>query len=146
LRGRRSDIVPLLRHFLTEFGVRSQELRHLDRQSWVDRVYNGHWHGNVRDLRSFVFRLVAIAGDPSEPEFALWAERLVEQIDIIHEPKSVSSMTVTELRALLDRHGGSRRAAARELGCSESTIRRHIARLDPLSGIDVPSSDSSPVI
>jgi len=128
LRERRVDIMPLIRHFMVEYGVPPAEVGLIDRQLWVDRASNGHWAGNVRDLRSFVYRLIAIADRPSDPEFPRWAMLLVEQIDVIHEPNIGSSVTPTALSESLDRHAGNQRAAARELGVSETTIRRLMNR------------------
>ncbi len=127
LRERRADIVPLLRNFLTEFGVPVGDLELLDHQLWVERAYNGHWAGNVRQLRSFVHRLVAIAGWPSEPDFPMWAERLLEQIDIIHEPNVGARISREGLISSLERNYWNQRATARDLGITEGGV-RHVMR------------------
>jgi transcriptional regulator with GAF, ATPase, and Fis domain len=127
LRERREDIIPLIRHFLLEFGVPLADLSLLNRQLWVDRAHNGHWAGNVRQLRSFVHRLVAIAERPSDPEFSGWADRLLEQIDVIHEPNVGGKMTREALVAALERNLWNQRATARDLGITEGGI-RHLMR------------------
>lgn len=130
LRERRDDIVPLLRHFLLEFGVPVSELSLLGRQLWVERAMNGHWAGNVRQLRSFVHRLVAIADRPSEPDFQGWAERLLEQIDIIHEPNVGARVSREALLMALERNSWNQRATARDLGITEGGVRHLMRRFE----------------
>lgn len=130
LRERRGDIIPLIRHFLVEYGVPVSDLSCLDMQLWVERAYNGHWEGNVRQLRSFIHRLVAIAERPSDPEFAEWAMRLLEQIDIIHEPNVGARVSREALRAALERNVWNQRAAARDLGITEGGVRHLMRRWD----------------
>lgn len=130
LRERRDDILPLLRHFLREFGVPVSELSLLGRQLWVERAINGHWAGNVRQLRSFVHRLVAIADRPSEPDFPGWAERLLEQIDIIHEPNVGARVSRDALLTALERNSWNQRATARDLGITEGGVRHLMRRFE----------------
>lgn len=130
LRERRCDILPLIRHFLVEYGVPAGELSLLDRQVWVDRACNGQWSGNARDLRSFVYRLVALADRPADPEFPRWAALLVEQVDVIHEPGPTTLPTKESLLTALENCGWNQRAAARDLKISESTVRRLISRFE----------------
>jgi len=127
LRERREDIIPMLRHFLLEFGVPPSDLGLLERQLWVERAHNGHWAGNVRQLRSFVHRLVAIAERPSDSEFPVWAERLLEQIDIIHEPNVGGKLSPESLSSALERNLWNQRATARDLGITEGGV-RHLMR------------------
>lgn len=127
LRERREDIIPLLRHFLLEFGVPVADLSLLGRQLWVERAHNGYWAGNVRQLRSFVHRLIAIADRPSDPEFPAWAERLLEQIDVIHEPNVGGKLSRESLTAALERNLWNQRATARDLGMTEGGV-RHLMR------------------
>lgn len=130
LRERRDDIVPLLRHFLLEFGVPVSDLGFLGRQLWVERAINGHWAGNVRQLRSFVHRLVAIADRPSEPDFPGWAERLLEQIDVIHEPNVGARVSRDALYMALERNSWNQRATARDLGITEGGVRHLMRRFE----------------
>lgn len=127
LRERRSDILTLIRHFMVDYGVPPGEVGLIDRQLWVDRAVNGQWAGNARDLRSFVYRLIALADRPTDPEFPRWAALLVEQIDVIREPASV---TREKLIAALDQCGWNQRAAARDLGLSEASVRRLMSRYE----------------
>lgn len=126
LRERRTDILPLVRRFLTEFGVPVEDLALLDRQLWIDRVCNGQWSGNVRQLRSFIYQLVAIADRPADPEFPEWGARLAEQVDLIKEAPAVAAITRERLVDSLARNGWNQRAAGRELGMSEAWVRRQI--------------------
>lgn len=127
LRERREDIVPLLKYFLLQRGVPIEDLELLDRQLWVDRAYNGHWAGNVRQLESFVHRLVAIAERPADPAFPVEAERHLEAVDVIHEPNVGGKITRASLLAALDRNNGNQRATARDLGVTEGGV-RHLMR------------------
>lgn len=141
LRERRSDILPLIRHFLVEYGVPPGELNLLDRQLWVDRAINGQWSGNARDLRSFAYRLVALADRPADPEFPRWAALLVEQSDIIREPGPTTLPSKEKLIAALENGGWNQRAAARDLGISEATVRRLISRFEIARGMTQEQTD-----
>lgn len=129
LRNRRDDIIPLLQHFLIAYGVPRTELPILDNQLWVERARNGHWAGNVRQLKSFVHRLVAITDRPSDPDFADWAQRLLEQIDIIHEPNVGARTSSESLLSALERNNWNQRATARDLGITEGGVRHLMRRL-----------------
>jgi DNA-binding NtrC family response regulator len=129
LRERRADILPLLRHFLTECGLPASELAVIDQHLWVDRAHNGQWAGNVRRLRSFVRQLVAVAERPSDPEFPVWADRLLERMDIIQEPNIGARLSRESLVDALARNQWNQRATARNLGITEGGVRHLMRRM-----------------
>lgn len=63
LRERREDIIPLVYHFLTElkrkYGISSRFTKEA-----LNRFYQYHWSGNVRELQNVVERVTLMSGKP----------------------------------------------------------------------------------
>lgn len=134
LRQRREDIPLLLQHFLSAFGVGATLAGSLLAQRWVKRVSDLPWKGNVRELRNFTQRLVALAGRRSGArEFAAWAERLIEHMRKNGNGNGNGNGSVAADRErLLDtlaRNAWNQRAVARDLGMSEGGVRHMMRRL-----------------
>ena len=130
LRHRREDFPPLLERFLTESGVSPRTVEGLLTQPWVKRAMELPWKGNIRELRHFAQRLVALAGrQPAMCEFAEWAERLIDhmpgQNGNGHDP---AERERTDLMRALAHNGWNQRAAARELQVSEGGVRHMMRR------------------
>jgi len=60
LRDRREDIIPLARHFATEFGARSGREFTFD-AAFETRIRGYAWPGNVRELRNVIERATVMA-------------------------------------------------------------------------------------
>jgi DNA-binding NtrC family response regulator len=129
LRERREDILPLIRHFLAEFGVREVGDEVLCAQPWLARALAGYWKGNARQVRNFVRRLVVIAQSPRDPEFSAWAERLLDQMDQPPEPETRGRISRERLIECLDQCQWNQRAAARLLGITEGGVRHLMKRM-----------------
>jgi PAS domain S-box-containing protein len=140
LRKRREDIPLLVQHFISRFNA-VQNKRVTGVSADVLGVLTAHdYPGNVRELQNVV-----------EHAFVLVAEG---QIELAHLPpelvpvsssrargrKLTETMRAVEARTIreaLERNGGNRLAAARELGMHKSTLFRKVQLL----GIDLPEQD-----
>nr|ABB05517.1 dehalogenase regulator protein [Rhizobium sp. RC1] len=128
LRDRQEDVVPLLDHFLAEFNDRYNFTKRFS-EKVMQRLLEHTWPGNVRELRNLVERLVVTAPaevidlsslpDKLAPSFA---EDIPENFDFqaavaAYERKLVQAATMKY---------GTLREAAKNLGVSESTIKRKL--------------------
>ncbi len=140
LRERREDIPLLVQHFITVFNA-VQNKRVTGVSPDVLGVLTAHeYPGNVRELQNII-----------EHAFVLLREG---QIGLEHLPgelvplalrhpsgrtmiETVKALEVQAIHEALARHGGSRLAAARELGMHRSTLFRKLRLL----GIELPGKD-----
>jgi PAS domain S-box-containing protein len=141
LRKRREDVPLLVQHFISRFNA-VQNKRVTGVSADVLGVLAAHdYPGNVRELQNVI-----------EHAFVLVAEG---QIELAHLPpelvpistttraggrKLTETMRAVEARTIreaLERNGGNRLAAARELGMHKSTFFRKVQLL----GIDLPEQD-----
>lgn len=141
LHERPSDIMLLAEHFLNlSTGGRAKTLSTEARHLLLDYP----WPGNVRELRNVMEYLRICSSDNKiEPsDFPKdFREKVAQQgLTTItpYSPDAGLSFSREALLALLDKHGGNRAAAARELGIDRVTLWRHLSRLG-LSSKDRPS-------
>lgn len=132
LRERPSDIMLLAEHFLKiTAGGHKKKLGSAAKHLLLDYP----WPGNVRELRN-VMEYVAICSAGSEISDSDFPK---DFLDRMHS-RSVTNSTAADyesdagygrdrLLQLLDKHGGNRAAAARELGIDRVTLWRHLSRL-----------------
>jgi DNA-binding NtrC family response regulator/tetratricopeptide (TPR) repeat protein len=139
LRERRDDILPLLRHLLSEAAGRPVELTTYFSQSSLERAQQHRWPGNVRELgmvaRQAHHQLAACGRVQVDLE-ALDGGRLVldgPAEDGARAVRSPEDAPRTGGRALilaaLAASRGNRALAARRLGVSRSTLYRQMERL-----------------
>jgi PAS domain S-box-containing protein len=140
LRERREDIPLLVQHFITVFNaVQSKQVSGVSPD--VLGVLTAHdYPGNVRELQNVI-----------EHAFVLLHEGQIELEHLpgelvplaLHHPsgrKMIETVKTLEVQAIseaLERHGGNRLAAARELGVHKSTLFRKVQLL----GIELPEKD-----
>jgi PAS domain S-box-containing protein len=140
LRKRREDIPLLVQHFIAVFNA-VQNKRVTGVSPDVLGVLTAHdYPGNVRELQNII-----------EHAFVLLNEG---QIELEHLPgelvpvslrhagnrkmnETVKAVEVQAIREALERNGGNRLAAARELGMHKSTLFRKVRLL----GIELPTQD-----
>jgi PAS domain S-box-containing protein len=140
LRQRREDIPLLVQHFIAVFNA-VQNKRVTGVSPDVLGVLTAHdYPGNVRELQNII-----------EHAFVLLKEG---QIELEHLPgelvpvslhhaggrkmiETVKALEVQAIREALERNGGNRLAAARELGMHKSTLFRKVRLL----GIELPEQD-----
>jgi DNA-binding NtrC family response regulator len=116
LRERPEDISPLAQHFATRAAGRAVTLD----PSILASFQACPWPGNVRELRNAVERVLAL-GPGELPGFAEappWPD--------FHEARqrALESFERTYLSTMLERHGGSASAAAREAGIARGYFYR----------------------
>ncbi|HVZ74592.1 MAG TPA: sigma-54 dependent transcriptional regulator [Polyangia bacterium] len=143
LRARRDDVAVLAASFLREIE-REVGPRRLE-ASAIAALRGAPWPGNVRELRNVVRRAAILTRDritdgdldlPAPPPFRFGEEPAppARRLAVVPAPPSeradvlrLEGLTFDEierhvLRWALERHGGSRRRAARALGMARSTF------------------------
>ncbi len=130
LRERREDIPPLAKRFLE----RLNRLRGRDVQGFapetIERMMRYDWPGNIRELENAVEHgFVLCRQDLILPAY-LPAELLGGEPDGVPAPagRSLRRATRAIIEEALERHGGNRSAAARELGIHKTTLWRKLRR------------------
>jgi two-component system response regulator AtoC len=144
LSERRSDIPQLASELLARIGQLSARRYAID-DAALDVLVDYDYPGNVRELRNILWlaavnaldghiTLAQIAAALPEPAKAASLTRVdgVRQVDtatlrdLVRRRSPRHAWDADGLAALLLRHGGNRRAAARELGVSERTVYRKL--------------------
>lgn len=142
LRDRRSDIVPLAKHFLSKHAS-SYVPAKLSEQA-ANRLAAHAWPGNVRELENQMQRALVLSagGEIEEKHLSLSGhamtvgETVAPAEDDLHSAM-LDQESRTILAALRATNGG-KAAAADKLGISARTLRYKIAKLRK-SGIDIDS-------
>jgi two-component system response regulator HydG len=124
LRERKQDVAVLAQFFLARHNGRRPEAEHLHFAPEALASLSAHdWRGNVRELENAVMRLATLA--TSRTLSAADVERHVRRRRVA-APGGLPTLYLDELQRLavveaLKRHGGSRAAAAAELGVAIKT-------------------------
>ncbi len=133
LRRRRVDVPFLAQHFAEEFGA-GEARRIVLGDDFLEGLSERDFPGNVRELRNQVERAIALAtpGEPVtrshlEPAPGAAARTGVDLDGTLREV--VDRVETAAILAALERSGGSRRAAARELGLTPPGLRYKMRRL-----------------
>ena len=141
LRERRSDIQPLLNHFLETFRMEERKEIEPLSQEVVELLVNYDWPGNVRELENLVERLV-ILNDRGRIEVNDLPGRYRTGISVkLDDPfdipengldfnKAVGEFENAIIRAALDRTGGNKNLAARLLNLKRTTLVEKIKRME----------------
>jgi DNA-binding NtrC family response regulator len=135
LRARPDDVPVLARAFLATASARTERpLRWSD--AALARLRAHPWHGNVRELENAVTRLSVLASGPeiTEEDVVLLAFG-----PVVTGRGSLPTLNIPQLERLaisaaLERHGGSKPAAAEELGISLRTLYNRLEKDDPTEG------------
>ncbi len=132
LRARREDIPLLVRHFVNRFNaLQGRRITGLSDKAMA-ALMEYHYPGNVRELENAI-----------EHAFVVCAGHTIEVDDLPRHlagngaqafpPAAASSplemAQASVIRQTLERHGGNRSAAAKELGLSPTTFWRRMQRL-----------------
>ncbi len=135
LRRRPADIPLLVEHFvhrLSPRGIRPQ----IAPQALA--LLQGHsWPGNVRELRNVLARALLLRRGPivaaSDIQFdgqEAATDPGTDSDDVVTLPgKTLQDVENEAILKALRRHGGNRRATARELGLARSTMQKRAAEL-----------------
>ncbi len=144
LRERREDILPLLRHLLSEAAGRPVDLSTYFSQGSLERAQRHRWPGNVRELAMVARQAHVQLGGCGRVHLDL--ESLDGDRLLLEGPAAVEGLPPPGPRdeeagngralilAALSATRGNRAQAARRLGVSRSTLYRHLERL----GIETP--------
>jgi DNA-binding NtrC family response regulator len=127
LRDRGADVPVLARHFLLKYAALHGSPAERFAAAATERLLAHRWPGNVRELENTVQRAVILTTGAE-----IGADEIVLETPIV-EPVDAGGRTMTELQrdlilSTLERHGGNRTHAARELGVTSRTIRNHLRR------------------
>jgi transcriptional regulator with PAS, ATPase and Fis domain len=140
LRNRREDVPLLVQHFVTVFNA-VQNKRVLGVSPDVLGVLSAHdYPGNVRELQNIIEHAFVLLHEGQIELEHLPTELVPTQLrpaggrKLIEAVKALESQTIREA---IERNGGNRLAAARELGMHKGTLFRKIRLL----GIDLPERD-----
>jgi len=140
LRRRREDIPLLVQHFIARFNARQGKQVTGVSPDVLGLLTAHDYPGNVRELQNIIERaFVLISGGRIELAH-LPADVVPVAPRAAAGGKFLAMTRVLEgqaIREALLRHGGSRLAAARELGMHKSTFFRKVRRL----GIELPAKD-----
>jgi DNA-binding NtrC family response regulator len=145
LRDRRADIGQLARHMMTRYASRRGMTESTLSPEAVETLTNMDWPGNIRELANMIERATILAGDA-----AIQPEHLPAPVPIRGKtiangssPSAVGSphfqipdgnptlrdIEMKYIQAVLEKHGGNKPAASRELGISLKTLYNKINQL-----------------
>ncbi|MDA8228541.1 MAG: sigma-54-dependent Fis family transcriptional regulator, partial [Desulfitobacterium hafniense] len=138
---RNKDIVLLVNHFIKHFCKAFNRKMPVVSPEGLNLLQNYHWPGNVRELRNVVERLIiTTAGDQISYFDVL--DILDElsgnnlQLNPADSSQSNSLIDQEELRLILkilEKTGGNRAEAARQLGISKTTLWRKLKNVNTIS-------------
>ncbi len=140
LRSRREDIPLLVQHFISVFNA-VQNKRVTGVSPDVLGVLTAHdYPGNVRELQNIIEHAFVLLHEGVIDLVHLPAELVPSALPRARGRKMQEAMMTLEaqvIREALERNGGNRLAAARELGMHKSTLFRKVREL----GIELPKRD-----
>jgi DNA-binding NtrC family response regulator len=149
LRDRKSDLPVLVDDVIEQLGVRDPRLlAALRRSEFIEMLARYRWPGNVRQLRNYLERRIALGDAVAPPEEeslppSAETERLAVAFD---KPLKVAreewnrTFEARYLTALLAQHGHNVSAAAR----AAAVNRVHFHRLLRKHGLNAPGSEPPP--
>ena len=125
LRARRDDIPLLARHFLARFAAEyglPTPVVSLEAERALSRR---DWSGNIRELRNLMERTLLLTSKPTlAPEDFTDAPPSHAAAGQLPFPATIAVITRAAAHAMLDRCGGNKSEAARELGVSRPRLQR----------------------
>jgi len=133
LRERKEDIPALARRFLDrQIALHGKEIQGFSPET-MDRLMRHAWPGNIRELENAVEHayvlcrgnLIQIAELPSAFETHTTSP---SPLGKPASSKDLRSQETAMIQAALERHGGNRTAAARDLGIHTTTLWRKLRR------------------
>jgi len=130
LAERREDIPLLVEHFIDRFNHRKgRSVAGVTREA-MEALLHHDWPGNVRELENTIEHAFVLCRDDT-----IRLEDLPEPLQAAAasgRPAAATTLRDIERAAILaalERHGGRKLAAARELGVDKNTLRRKMIRL-----------------
>lgn len=130
LAERREDIPLLVEHFIEHFNrLRGRTVAGVSREA-MEALLHHDWPGNVRELENAIEHAFVLCRADT-----IGLEDLPEHLHGSRDPcRAAASGNLREIERAailqaLERHGGRKLAAARELGIDKNTLRRKMIRL-----------------
>ena len=134
LRERKNEIPKLVSAFIREFASENMKDVSGITQSALAKLCAAPWHGNIRELRNCVEKMVVLSSgkmlDDADVPFWGNAENSVPEPEKIIDPLNLENSEKELIRKALAECGNNRAAAARKLGISRRTLYRKLADLD----------------
>lgn len=132
LRERPDDIIPLANHFLNCYNEKHKRNLLLSPAVYENlRAY--HWPGNIRELKNHIERLVILGDETQMLPVIIPAvdSRGAEQASAFTGPlgEQLRAFEAQVIRAAINRCGGNRTQAMKDLGISRRTFYRKCAEL-----------------
>jgi len=134
LRERREDIPSLCGHFIRRFNRElNRNFQGLDELA-MQRLVGAQWKGNIRELQNVIERAMIVGTEPllqSEdliPVGHIGASAVVDTKDL---KEAVTVFEREHIRRIIAGHNGDKRAAAKDLGISLSSLYRHLDLKSP---------------
>lgn len=131
LRERPDDIIPMANYFLEHYNKKHQKDRIL-----APSVYKNlcayHWPGNIRELESYIERLVILGRDTQPLPVVHAIEKQTDGQGTAYTgtlDEQVLAFETQAIRTAIQRCGGNRSQAIKELGISRRTFYRKCAEL-----------------
>lgn len=147
LRERGDDILLLAEHFVTVLS-RHYEIPPPDLSFELrERLVAHPWPGNVRELRNAIERALLL-GDGEELRAAdlfVEAEAQVPATggeSVLPFPAPLEAIELAAVRAMLERTGGNKSAAARRLGISRARLHRALNRIEEIDATSREDADA----
>ncbi len=128
LRDRGDDLEILSRYFLAqETKAQGRRLRGFSKPC-LEAMRKYRWPGNIRELQNRVKKAVVLADGPLiGPDDIDLRDEDLEEVLTLSEAKERFQRRYIQL--VLERNGGNRTRAARELGVDPRTVFRHLERI-----------------
>jgi PAS domain S-box-containing protein len=142
LRERPEDLLPLVRHFISELGLlHGNTVGGLTPEA-LQLILDHDFPGNVRELENILEHVFVLSPGPLIDVEHL-PEWLTPRRPAAGKARSLADCERTTLVSALQKHGWDRSAAAAELGMHRSTLYRKVKRLGiRLSPPENPSTGS----
>lgn len=133
LRERGDDILLLAEHFITALCLDHDLARPELSRELKDRLLTHPWPGNVRELRNAIERALLLGEEGKLRAEDLFMETPAKPAaagsGLLPFPAPMEAIELAAVRAMLERTGGNKSAAARRLGISRSRLHRALRRI-----------------
>lgn len=134
LRQRREDIPLLAQHFLQRYAARNRKQVQGFTPQGMDALIHYHWPGNIRELENAIERaVVLLTGDfisPRQLPLSI-AATPVSLHSTQEETAAIQPLVAAEkeiILAALEKTGGNKTEAARQLGITRKTLLAKLSR------------------
>lgn len=135
LKERREDIPILAKQFIDQYKIKFQRNLYLDHSAY-DTLSKYDWPGNIRQLKNFCERIVAISSSEritasmiEEEIMEAFSYLYPQKTDVLIRPKEEKPYVIkdqliypAQLKELMERYNGNREKVARTLGISRTTL------------------------